>query len=48
MVISRKKRYLFIGKQNLKMPGSMSELAARMDQRKQRLLEEQQHLDRVN
>jgi hypothetical protein len=26
----------------------MSELAARMDQRKQRLLEEQQHLDRVN
>jgi hypothetical protein len=26
----------------------MSELAAKMDQRKQRLREEQQHLDRVN
>jgi hypothetical protein len=30
------------------MPETMSDLAARMDQRKQRLHEEQQHFDRVN
>jgi len=30
------------------MPGSMSDLAAKMDQRKQRLEEEQQQFDRVN
>jgi hypothetical protein len=29
------------------MPASMSDLAARMDQRKQRLQEEQQQFDRV-
>jgi hypothetical protein len=30
------------------MPGSMSDLAARMGQRKQRLEEDQQYFDRVN
>jgi hypothetical protein len=30
------------------MPGSIGDLAAKMDQRKQRLQAEQQHFDRVN